>query len=545
MTFESRKQFCESGGARSHRAIGDPDIKNGSDPYAACMYEGADELNSHVPPFIVSNRIRGGKQITREKYYTHGRLRCINCAWDSHIERSRKDFDMFLIRQRSSTVGREILGGVTTFLAMSYIVFVQVGLLSSEKVGMDGGGVLMAMCIASAAACFLMALLANYPIALAPGMGENFFFVAIAGTIGGWGLASAAGWEVALALTAIGGAIFLALSFVGLRSSILNSIPDALKSGIAAGIGLLIARIGIENANLPAAYGDKFGGFLNNPAVWVALVGLAVTLALLAFKVRGAILVGILAATAMAVMLGKASFHGVLAMPGGLDKTVAGFGRGLSGVVEAFSSTRAMEMVAFLAVLLMMDLFDTVGTLVGVAGRAGLMKNGRLPRAERALAADAAGTVIGGCLGSSTVTSYVESVTGVESGARTGLAAIVTGLCLLGAMFCKPIVDMVMGEFAGANGAIFPTVAAALIVVGAMMLRAVREIDWNDATEFIPAFLTLLVMAMTYSIADGIAIGFVSYAFGKLVTGKFRKCPLMVYVFAVLFVLRYLIPSAS
>jgi AGZA family xanthine/uracil permease-like MFS transporter len=348
------------------------------------------------------------------------------------------------------------------------------------------------------------------------------------------------GWQLALAITAIAGAIFLLLSFTGFRANVLSAIPDALKSGIAAGIGLLIARVGVDHSNLAAGMGaGALGGFYDNPAAWVALVGIAVTLALLAFRVRGAILIGILAATGLALYLGETQWRFPLAVPGGVGETAGGFLHGLRGLGAALTGGHAVELLVFIAVLLMMDLFDTVGTLVGVASQAGLMRDGQLPKAQRALAADAAGTVIGGCLGSSTVTSYVESVTGVQAGARTGLAAIVTGGMMLLAMFCGPLVAMVMGEFDVAGRDVFPTISAALIIVGAMMLRAVRQLDWDDPTEYLPAFLTIILMPLTLSIADGIAAGFIAYAFAKLVSGRPRHCPALVYIFAVLFVLRY------
>ena len=446
---------------------------------------------------------------------------------------------MFQIKARGSTAGREVLGGVTTFMAMSYIIFVQVGLLGSKgQVGMDDGGVLMAVCISSGLACVLMGVWANYPIALAPGMGENFFFVGMVATMGAWGVGL--GWQMALALTVVAGVLFLLLSTVGFRSHVLNAIPDSLKSGIAAGIGLLIARVGLDNANLLGVFaGSEQAALTVNPAAWVTLIGLAVTLALLAFRVRGAILIGILVGTGAAIAFGKATLQTPLALPSGLGATAGGFWPGLAGLWAARGS-HATELVSLLFVLLFMDLFDTVGTLVGVSKRAGLMQGGRLPRAERALAADAAGTVLGGCLGSSTVTSFIESITGVSAGARTGLAAIVTGLCLLAAMFLGPLVNMVMGEFTVGGQAKFPTIAPALLVVGAMMLRAVKEVDWEDPTEYLPAFLTIIVMPLSLSISAGIAIGFVSYAAGKLITGRVKDCPIIVYVFAVLFAIQYI-----
>jgi len=450
---------------------------------------------------------------------------------------------MFDIVKRGSTVRREILGGATTFMAMSYILFVQPAVLS--KCGMDAGAVFMATCISSAMACVLMGLLANYPIALGPGMGENFFFAfALAPAMGAWGYGE--GWPMALALTVVVGLVFLALSLVGFRSAVMNAIPDALKSGIAAGIGLFIAVIGFNYANLVATTPEGmmvFPGLRDNPVGVLALIGLAITMALLAFRVRGAILLGIVGVTGVAIAWGQVAWCGSpVAMPSGLTKTAGAYVPGLFALGKALVSEHAVEVVTFMFVLLFMDLFDTVGTLVGVAGRSGLMKNGQLPGAEKALSADAAGTVIGGCLGTSTVTSYIESVTGVESGARTGLAAVTVGVLLGLAIFFQPLVGMIGGGIEVAPGIFrYPLIAPALIVVGALMIRTIRQINWEDATEYLPAFLTMIAMPLTSSIATGIAIGFVSYAFGKLVTGRVKQCSVLVYIFAALFILRYAI----
>ncbi len=460
---------------------------------------------------------------------------------------------MFQIRQRGSTVGREALGGVTTFMAMSYIIFVQPALLAKIP-GMDAGGIFMATCISSALACLLMGLLANYPIALAPGMGENFFFVL---TLCGVGAAAGAfklTWQEALALTAVAGLLFLLLSVVGFRSRVLNAIPDALKSGIAAGIGLFIALIGFEWGNLIQDHPVTFvtlAGMKGNYVAGLTLLGLAVTLAMLAFRIRGAILLGILITTAAAWGVGRlwclpsVAWHGLAGAPSGLGNTAGGLFSGFGGLWDKLLSRDAVHILAFGFILLFMDLFDTVGTLVGVSKRAGLMIEGKLPRAERALAADAAGTVLGAGLGTSTVTSYIESVTGVASGARTGLAAIVAGACMLAAMFFQPLVRMVGSGIAigvdqfGDPILRYPMIAPALIVVGAMMMRAMRDLDWDDVTEYLPGFLAMVTMPFAYSISAGIAVGFVSYAFGKLATGRVKECPVIVYVFAALFVIQY------
>jgi len=467
---------------------------------------------------------------------------------------------MFEIRQRGSTVGREILGGVTTFMAMSYIIFVQFGLLG-KVAGMDPGGVMAATCIAAGAASILMGLLANYPIALAPGMGENFYFVyTMIGVAGGgmaaWGVGVP--WQMALALTVLAGAIFLLLSMVSFRSRVLDAVPDALKSGIAAGIGLFIAVIGFSYGNLvvQAAPGGlvDLPDLRNNPIGWIALTGLGVTMVLVAYRVHGAILLGILTSTAVALVCGLTQWRFPLALPSGLATTAGAFVPGMRDLWSALPD-HWIEILTMLFVLLFMDLFDTIGTLVGVSQRAGLIRDGRLPRAERALFADATGTVIGGCLGTSTVTSYIESITGVEAGARTGLAAVAAGACMLGAVFFRPLVEMVMGNFVvdvtAPGGAVlasvrkFPTIAPALILVGAMMLRTMRDVDWDDVTEYLPAFLTMITIPLAYSISDGIAMGFVSYALGKLATGRAKQCPMLVYVFAVLFVIRYAIAGQA
>jgi len=458
---------------------------------------------------------------------------------------------MFQIHQRGSSPGREVLGGITTFMAMSYILFVQPAVLA--KAGMDPGGIFMATCISSGLACMLMGLLANYPIALAPGMGENFFFVF---TLCGVGAAAGAfrlSWQEALALTTVTGLLFLLLSLVGFRSRVLNAIPDALKSGIAAGIGLFIAMIGFEWGNLvtPDPFtGLKVASMSGNYVAGLTLLGLAVTLALMAFRIRGAILIGILATTAAAWALRgvwevpAVTWHGIVGVPHGLSETAGKFVQGYGSLWEKLLSPDGVHVVAFAFILLFMDLFDTVGTLVGVASRTGLMREGVLPMAEHALAADAAGTVLGGTLGTSTVTSYIESITGVAAGARTGLAAVVAGACMLAALLFQPLVKMVgggivVGFYEGEPLLRYPMIAPALILVGGLMIRAMRDIKWHDVTEAIPGFLAMVTMPFAYSISAGIAIGFVSYAFGKLITGRARECPVIVYVFAALFVIQY------
>jgi AGZA family xanthine/uracil permease-like MFS transporter len=458
---------------------------------------------------------------------------------------------MFQIEARGSTVGREVLGGITTFLAMSYILFVQPAML--KETGMDTGGVFMATCLSSAITCIVMGLWANYPIALAPGMGENAFFVF---TLCGVGAAAAAfrlSWPEALALTVVTGVVFLLLSLVGFRGHLLHAIPDSLKSGIAAGIGLYIALIGFEWGHVIRFDRHTYVCLAEMPGNYIAgltLAGLAITFALSALHVRGAILIGILATSALTWGAGRLyhlpaiTWQGLVAAPSGIEHTAGHFVGGVRDLWTKLAGEHWADVLMMGFVLLFMDIFDTVGTLVGVANRAGLMRNGRLPKAEQALASDAVGTVVGGCLGTSTVTSYIESITGVAAGARTGLAAIVTGLCLLVALAFQPLVKMVAAgvEVAGPDGEVlkmYPMIAPALIFVGALMMRATRDIDWDDLTEALPGFLTIVTIPFAFSISAGIAVGFIAYALGKLVTGRPRQCPLIVYLFAALFVLRY------
>jgi AGZA family xanthine/uracil permease-like MFS transporter len=447
--------------------------------------------------------------------------------------------EFFQLQANNTTVRREVLGGVTTFLAMSYIIFVNPGVLS--QAGMDFRSVLYATCLASALATFLMGVLANYPVALAPGMGENFLFVfTLCGAVPlGFGLT----WQQALAAVLVAGLFFIALTLSGLRSKIIDSIPNALKTGIAAGIGLFITLIGLEYGNLivssPATL-VRLGDF-RQPAALVSILGLLIMIVLLAYRIRGAILLGILATTAIAAGFGLVHYHGIFSTDFQLAPTFWKFD--LRGLLHVHPATLATTVF----VLLYLALFDTVGTLVGVGQQAGLLKEGRLPRSGKALFADAAGTTLGAVLGTSTVTCYIESAAGVSDGARTGLANLVTGALLLLAMFFSPLAAMIGGgvavgtDVSGHPILRYPTLAPALIVVGAMMLKIVKELPWEDPTEYLPAFLTLVGIPLTFSVASGIAFGFISYAVAKLATGRGRECPLLTYVFAALFVVQFLL----
>ncbi len=439
----------------------------------------------------------------------------------------------FGVEERGSTPARELLGGVSTFLALSYILFVQPGLLS--QAGMDARAVFYSTCLASALATVLMAWVANYPIALAPGMGENFFFVytLCAAAPLGFGLT----WQQALAATFAANVIFLALTVVGLRERVINSVPASLKAGIAGGIGLFITFIGLQYGNLVVSHPGTLVrlGSLRHPATLVTVVGLLVAITLLVRQVRGALLAAILISTAVAWGLGLVHYRGIVSAELRLAPVV--FRLDLGGLL----SRPAGAVGTAIFVLFLLVLFDMVGTLVGLSQQAGLMKEGRVPRAERALFAGAAGSAAGACLGSTTITYYVESAAGISDGARSGLANLATAALFLAAMFFGPLVSMVGGGVpvpAASGGPLvirYPTIAPALIVVGSMMMRTALDIDWQDPSEFIPAFLILIGIPLSFSIATGIALGFITYAFAKLVSGRPRQCPVLVYVFAVLF----------
>lgn len=439
----------------------------------------------------------------------------------------------FQLPEHGTTVRREILGGITTFLAMSYIIFVQPGVLAVS--GMNFQAVLTATCLAAAASTLLMGLVANYPVALAPGMGENFFFAyTLCGAIPlGFGLT----WQQALAAVLLAGIFFIAITLTGLRARIVNSIPNALKCSIAAGIGLFITLIGLEYGGLVVASPGTLVrmGDLRQPVGLATVAGLLLIVVLWSFRVRGAILLGILASTGICALAGLVHYQGVFSLQFHLAPTFWKFDLAGLGRVPVARLGAAVFVLFYLA------LFDTVGTLVGVGHQAGMVREGKLPRVDRALFADAAGTTIGAVLGTSTVTCYIESATGVSDGARTGLASVVTAILLAASVFFSPLAAMVGGGVKTAQGVLYPTLAPALIVVGSMMLKPLRELPWDDPTEFLPAFLVLVGIPLTFSIANGIAFGLISFAIAKLATGRARECPILTYIFAALFVVKFLI----
>jgi AGZA family xanthine/uracil permease-like MFS transporter len=424
-----------------------------------------------------------------------------------------------------TTVRTEILAGLTTFLATAYIIFVQPTVLSAA--GMDFGAVMTATCLASAIATLLMAWLANYPIAVAPAMGHNFFF---AYTVV---LGMKVPWPTALGAVAIAGLLFVATAGIGLRERLITVLPRSLQHAIAAGIGLLVAMIGLQWSGLiVGAPGTLVTlGDLHAPPVLLSLFGLAVTGILVSRRLRGALLWGMGLTAAVGIAAGLIRFHGVVSAPPSIAPTL--FALDLRAAL-------APAMLPAVVVFFFLALFDSIGTLVGVAGRAGLLEGGRLPRARQALMADAVGTVAGATLGTSTVTAYIESATGVAEGGRTGLASLVTAACFLLSLAFAPLVRTIGGGYdAGGGVTLYPVVAPALLVVGVLMMQETRQVDWDDPTNAIPAFLTLVVMPLTLSITEGIAFGFVAISVLKLATGRGREVHWLIHAFAALFVVRY------
>ena len=426
----------------------------------------------------------------------------------------------FGLTEKGVTVRTEVLAGFTTFLSMSYIVLVNPAILSLA--GLPIVAVAAATCASAAFASILMGFLANYPLALAPGMGLNAYFTFT--VVKGMGVP----WEVALGCVFISGVTFLLMTFVGIRQLIVNSIPRPLYSAVAGGIGLFIAFIGLKEAGIIVANPATTVGLgdLHSPTALLALFGLLVIAVLNILRIQGAVVIGILATTVLAWIFGVASFSPQpyqfsdltetafkLDIPGALHIGGAGF-----GILE------------IIFVFLFVDLFDNVGTLVGVTKEAGLVKpDGTIPRLNRILLADSIATIFGSFMGTSTVTSYVESATGVAAGGRSGLTAVVTGLFFLLILFFAPYAQIIPAA----------ATAPALILVGSLMMAPLAEIDWKDPVVALPCFLTLAGIPLTFSIANGLAFGLTAYALLKLLSGKATKGDAMLFVLAALFVFRF------
>ncbi|MBU1338947.1 MAG: NCS2 family permease [Acidobacteria bacterium] len=433
---------------------------------------------------------------------------------------------LFHIEEKGSTVRIELLGGMTTFMTMSYIIFVQPAILSGA--GMDRGAVMTATCLSAALATVLMGFLANYPIALAPGMGLNVFFAVT--VCAGMGYS----WQTALGAVFISGCLFVLLSLFGIWKTLVDSVPDSLKHAIAVGIGLFITLIGLEYGGVVVASPGTFIGLgdLTSKPVALVLAGVAVTAVLMALKVRSAILAGILFTALAGIPLGIVQYGGIIAAPPSMAATF--FQLDIAGALQT-------GLVTVVFTFFFIDLFDTMGTLIGVSSQAGLLKDGKLPRANRAMLADAVGTVSGALFGTSTVTSYIESSTGIAHGARTGLSNLSVAFFFIVALFFSPLAEMIGGEVIYNGASLKPGVAPPLIIVGFLMMRSVTRINWDDLTDSLPAFLTIAIIPMSMSITEGIAFGLISLSLLKLVTGKGRSIHWLIYLFAVLSIIRYII----
>lgn len=420
---------------------------------------------------------------------------------------------IFDIKKNQSSIKRETLAGITTFLAMSYIIFVNPAILSLT--GMDKGAIFVATCLAAAFGSALMGLLANYPIALAPGMALNTYFTY------GVVLGSGYSWQLALGAVFISGIIFLILSILPVREYLIDSIPKSLKIAIVAGIGLFLGVIGLKSAGIMTGQPLVLTlANLKQPTAMLAMLGFFLIIVLDTLGVIGGIIISMFAVTIISVVLGYTKLIGFFAMPPSimpilLQMDIAGaFNLGLVTIVFAF---------------LFVDLFDNTGTLIAIAHRAGFMdKKGKMPRINRVLIADSAAAIASAALGTSTTTSYLESAVGVKMGGRTGLMAVVVAILFLAALFLSPLAQSIPAY----------ATAPAIIYIACLMARAFTELDWKDATEYAPALITAITMPITFSIAQGICLGFISYAVIKIITGRYRELNLAIIILALIFILK-------
>ncbi|MDD3167080.1 MAG: NCS2 family permease [Bacteroidales bacterium] len=422
----------------------------------------------------------------------------------------------FQLKQNGTTVRTEVIAGITTFLTMAYILAVNPNILSAT--GMDINALFTTTAIAAIVGTLVMALWAKLPFALAPGMGLNAFFAF--SVVLGMGHS----WQFALTAVLIEGLIFILLTVFNIREAIVDAIPRSLKTAISAGIGLFIAFIGLQNAGI----------IVNNDATLVslgeitqgtgllAMLGILITGALLILKVKGALLIGILATAVIGIPLGITQVQGLVSTPPSIEPIFFKF---------EFAQILSWDMLIVVFTFLFVDIFDTLGTLVGVSGKAGMLdKEGRIPNAKKAFMADAVGTTVGSMIGTSTVTTYVESASGVSEGGRTGLTALVTAGCFFLALFFAPLFLSIPGA----------ATAPALVLVGLFMLSPIKELDLTDYSEAIPAFICIIAMPLAYSIAEGITLGLLSYVIINLLSGKWKKLSIGMYILAILFILKYL-----
>ncbi len=433
----------------------------------------------------------------------------------------------FQFNELGTTYRREIIGGLTTFLSMAYILFVNPATLSMssitdlpDELRMDPNAVFAATAIAAAIGSLLMGLIARYPVALAPGMGLNAFF---SYTVV---LTMEIPWQTALSGVLISGLVFIVLTLTGLREKIINSIPAELKFAVGAGIGLFITFVGLQNAGIIVNNDATLVGLgdLTNPQTLLAVFGIVVTVILMVKGVKGGIFYAMVITAIVGMFLNQIPF------PERIVDTVPSlaptFGQAFMNLDQIFT----VQMLVVILTFLFVDFFDTAGTLVAVANQAGLMRDNKLPRAGKALFADSAATVAGSILGTSTTTSYVESTAGVAAGARTGFASVVTGILFLLALFFSPLLEVVTSA----------VTAPALIIVGALMVASLGKIEWNRFEIAVPAFLTIIIMPLAYSIATGIAVGFIFYPITMVLKGKAKEIHPVMYGLFVIFILYFI-----
>ncbi|MGB7480326.1 MAG: NCS2 family permease [Burkholderiaceae bacterium] len=421
----------------------------------------------------------------------------------------------FKLSEHGSNVRTELLAGLTTFLTMAYIVFVNPAILGDA--GMPKESVFVATCLVAALGTLVMALYANYPIALAPGMGLNAYFAYV--VVLGMGFT----WQAALGAVFISGCLFVLVTLFRIREVIVNGIPRSIRNAITAGIGLFLGLIALKNAGIVVANPATFitlGDLHKAPAV-LAGIGFFMIVALDRLRVRGAILIGILAVTVLSFAFGGNQFAGIVSAPPSISPTL--FQLDIKGALS-------VGLLNVVLVFFLVELFDATGTLMGVANRAGLLKTGRMDRLNKALMADSTAIVAGSILGTSSATAYIESAAGVQAGGRTGLTAVTVAVLFLACLFIAPLAGVVPAY----------ATAPALLYVACLMLREMVDIEWDDTTESVPAVITLLLMPFTYSIANGLAFGFISYAVLKLLTGRARQVPWIIWLIAAVFLFKFI-----
>ncbi len=425
--------------------------------------------------------------------------------------------NLFNLRKNNTTISVEIIAGLTTFMTMAYILAVNPGILGAT--GMDRGALFTATAVASAFATLIMAFYANLPFALAPGMGLNAFFAYTVVISMGYS------WQTALTAVFLEGIIFILLTLFNIREVIVNSIPLPIKHAISVGIGLFIALMGFENGGIIVANKNTLVsmGTMNNPHVWVTLAGLLIIAILLVFRVKGAILIGILAAAVIGIPLQVThipSSH-IIDVPPSLNPILFKIN---------FQEFLKPDIFIVLFTFLFVDMFDTVGTLIGVSSKANMLDNqGRVPRARQALFADALGTTLGALLGTSTVTTYVESTAGITVGGRTGLTALVVAICFILVLFLSPIFLMIPSS----------ATAPALIIIGLFMITPITKVELENYLDSIPVFLTIIIMPLAFSISEGISFGVISYVLLRIFSGRWKQIPVLLYILAALFIVRY------